>query len=155
MKRRIVGYDQDEAGDWFARLDCAHNQHLRHRPPFINRPWIEQAAGRHAHLGSELDCVRCDRLEWPEGVTAYRRTPTFTEETVPKALRQDHATAAGVWGRIQVLEGTLDYHLQPPADCSLVVTPEASGVVVPQLRHRVAPRGKVKFFVEFYRLPEE
>jgi hypothetical protein len=33
----------------------------------------------------------------PPGLTAYRRTPVFTETTLPAALRQRHRTKAGVW----------------------------------------------------------
>ncbi len=65
MKRTIVDYYKDENKDWVAELDCCHGQHVRHKPPFINRPWVEQQAGRDAMLGEELNCVRCDRLEWP------------------------------------------------------------------------------------------
>ena len=63
MKRPIIGYHRDEEDDWVAELDCGHNQHVRHRPPFVNRPWVESAAGREAMRGRELDCVKCDRGE--------------------------------------------------------------------------------------------
>lgn len=61
MKRAIVGFHRDEAGDWVAELDCTHNQHVRHAPPFTNRPWVESREGRAAHLGAVLECVLCDR----------------------------------------------------------------------------------------------
>ena len=38
VERPITGYHQDELGDWVAELDCGHNQHVRHRPPFQLRP---------------------------------------------------------------------------------------------------------------------
>jgi tellurite resistance-related uncharacterized protein len=31
----------------------------------------------------------------PEGVTSYKRTPTFTEETIPAGLLNDHQTKEG------------------------------------------------------------
>ena len=41
MKQPIVDYHQDEQGDWVADLACGHGQHVRHQPPFVNRPWSE------------------------------------------------------------------------------------------------------------------
>ena len=83
MKRTILGFRLDADGDWIANLDCAHGQHVRHHPPFANRPWVVSEAGRKAMLGTALDCARCDRMEWPEGCVAYRRTPEFDETTIP------------------------------------------------------------------------
>ena len=63
MKQPIVGYHLDEEDDWVAELDCGHNQHVRHKPPFVNRPWVESEAGRESMLGYELECLKCDRDE--------------------------------------------------------------------------------------------
>ena len=60
MKSAIAGFHTDEGGDWVAELACGHNQHVRHRPPFQNRPWVVSEAGRRARLGVELDCKKCD-----------------------------------------------------------------------------------------------
>jgi hypothetical protein len=60
MNRRIVGYHQDEHGDWVAELDCGHTQHVRHNPPWVNRPWVVTPAGRAEKLGQILPCKRCD-----------------------------------------------------------------------------------------------
>jgi len=65
MKQKITGYHQDELGDWVAELACGHGQHVRHKPPFINRPWVTTAEGRAGMLGFLLNCVRCDRGEPP------------------------------------------------------------------------------------------
>lgn len=67
MQRKIVDYHRDEAGDWVAELDCGHNQHVRHRPPFINRPWVETAEGRLEKLGLVLNCLLCDEQEADRG----------------------------------------------------------------------------------------
>ncbi|WP_111497102.1 MULTISPECIES: DUF3565 domain-containing protein [Marinobacter] len=63
MQRHVTAFYRDDEGDWVARLDCGHGQHMRHRPPFINRPWVTSEAGRRAHLGDRLDCLKCDRAE--------------------------------------------------------------------------------------------
>ena len=61
MKRRIVGFHQDDEQHWVADLACGHGQHVRHDPPWQRRPWVLHEDTRRAYLGVELDCVRCDR----------------------------------------------------------------------------------------------
>lgn len=60
MKQAIVGYHLDENADWVAELACDHFQHVRHQPPFINRPWVITEHGRSAMLGQALVCKKCD-----------------------------------------------------------------------------------------------
>jgi len=60
VEREIVGYHQDDAGDWVAELSCGHGQHVRHKPPFRLAPWVLEEEGRAAHLGTVLDCPHCD-----------------------------------------------------------------------------------------------
>lgn len=89
----------------------------------------------------------------PPDVIAYRRTDTFTEETVPAGLRRSHSTKEGVWGLIHVLEGKLAYRTCD-ARCperQTVLEPGAPGVVEPTILHEVEPLGPVRFFVEFHR----
>jgi len=60
MKQAIIGYHKDHEGDWVAQLQCGHFQHVRHNPPFINRPWVITKAGQDAMLGYLLNCKKCD-----------------------------------------------------------------------------------------------
>lgn len=60
MKQRIVGYHEDDEGWQVADLACGHTQHIRHNPPWENRPWAVTLEGREAHLGSILNCLDCD-----------------------------------------------------------------------------------------------
>jgi Protein of unknown function (DUF3565) len=60
MERHIVGYHLDDEGHWVAELDCGHNQHVRHNPPWTNRPWVVSAEGRAGMLGRMLRCKKCD-----------------------------------------------------------------------------------------------
>lgn len=152
MERRITGYRRDDAGDWVAQLDCGHGQHLRHRPPFFNRPWVETEEGRQSRLGARLDCLRCDRHELPEGLVEYKRTPSFSADSIPPGLLKDHATKAGVWGRIRVEEGLLHYHISPPDGERVTLRAGEEGVVVPEQRHCVRPEGPVRFHVAFFRV---
>lgn len=60
MKQKIIGFHLDEEGHWVADLACGHGQHVRHNPPLITRPWVTTEAGRFGHLGTELNCKKCD-----------------------------------------------------------------------------------------------
>jgi hypothetical protein len=66
MQRAIAGYHLDEEGHWVAELECGHHQHVRHDPPWINRPWVTTAEGRSRMLGGTLECRKCDRGEPPD-----------------------------------------------------------------------------------------
>lgn len=61
MLRKIVGYHQDEEQHWVAELECGHNQHVRHDPPWTNRPWVTTQEGRNQVLGQELNCKKCEQ----------------------------------------------------------------------------------------------
>lgn len=148
--RHITEFRQDEAGDWVALLDCLHRQHLRHRPPFVERAWVLSAEGRAQHLGATLDCPLCERFEWPADLVAYKQTPAFTASTIPAGLLKDHATKRGVWARIEVHEGRLQYAV-PGFDARFELTPTQPGIVVPEVPHHVAPLGEVRFVVIFHR----
>jgi tellurite resistance-related uncharacterized protein len=93
----------------------------------------------------------------PPDVRPYKRTPEFTEATVPAGLLRDHDTKAGVWALIHVLEGRLAYRVTDPrrAAQELVLTPSSDpGIIEPTIRHAVEPLGPVRFYVEFHRLDE-
>ena len=59
VPRSIVGFHVDDVGDWVADLQCGHSQHVRHDPPWQNRPWVVTPEGRARFLGTELRCVVC------------------------------------------------------------------------------------------------
>ncbi len=61
MLQPMIGFAQDEQGDWVAELGCGHRQHVRHKPPWTQRPWVVSDGGRAAMLGHPLDCKSCDR----------------------------------------------------------------------------------------------
>ncbi len=60
MDQAIVAYHKDEENDWVAELQCGHFQHVRHKPPFILRPWVVSESGRESMLGFNLQCKKCD-----------------------------------------------------------------------------------------------
>jgi tellurite resistance-related uncharacterized protein len=89
--------------------------------------------------------------ELPASVAAYKRTPTFTEDSVPKGLLKAHQTKAGTWGKIVVLEGHLAYKVLESGVQEERLSIDHFGVVEPEVLHEVRPEGTVKFYVEFYR----
>jgi 8-oxo-dGTP diphosphatase len=70
MQQAITGFHQDSEGHWVADLGCGHSQHVRHDPPWQVRGWVLEEATRREHLGTLLNCVRCD-TEVAEDSAAY------------------------------------------------------------------------------------
>ena len=73
MDQPIVGFHQDDEQHWVAELACGHNQHVRHDPPWTNRPWVITPEGRARTLGQMLSCRKCDQgapRDWPAADTA-------------------------------------------------------------------------------------
>jgi tellurite resistance-related uncharacterized protein len=87
----------------------------------------------------------------PAHVIPYKKTPEFTEDTVPKGLLHEHSTKESVWGKIVVLEGQLQYTINEPDKELIVLNIHRHGVVEPTVLHEVMPLGKVRFYVEFYK----
>jgi len=151
MQTTITGFHQDDHGDWVAELACEHGQHMRHRPPWTVRSWVTTLEGRNEKLGSPIDCTLCDRIVMPPSASEYKRTATFTELSLPAALRAEHRTKAGTWARIVVEEGELEYHSRGRTQ---LLTPETAGLVEPERPHHVKPLGSMRMHVEFWREPE-
>lgn len=152
MQRRITGFGLDEEGERFARLDCGHRQHVRHRPPFVERPWAESEAGRTGMIGEVLDCLRCDRLEMPDEVTPYRETPVFDQVTVPAGLLRDHETKRGTWGRLEALAGRVRCVFADPVGRAVDLAPGESTPIPPEAAHHVELHDGARFRVVFLRV---
>lgn len=93
----------------------------------------------------------------PSDVKPYRRTPEFTEATLPQALLNAHSTKDGAWGLIHVLEGRLAYRISDPRRpaSEVVLKPGTSPAVIePTVLHAVEALGPVRFYVEFHRREE-
>ena len=110
----IAGFHQDEDRDWVAELACGHSHHMRHRPPWQDRPWVESEAERAARIGAPITCTSCEMPALPEAAREYRRSATFTQDTVPAGLLRDHGTKPGVWALIVIESGQLDYTFESP-----------------------------------------
>jgi tellurite methyltransferase len=151
MNRAIVEFREDANSEWVVALSCGHRRHVRHDPPFRDRPWAVTPEGRQSQIGIEIDCGSCDQRLVPAGYEPYRRTPIFEENSVPDALRREHSTKRGVWALIRVTRGSLDYYIHAPVDIHERLTPLSPGVVVPEVPHHVATPDPVSFYIEFLR----
>ncbi|NHN93835.1 DUF1971 domain-containing protein [Acetobacter sicerae] len=79
----------------------------------------------------------------------YRTTAEFNERTIPSALLRQHATKAGTWGVIRIMEGALDLvFFDPPREIRL--TPACPGRIAPNATHCVRVSGPVRMKIEFY-----
>lgn len=151
VPRTILAFEQDQQGDWIAQLDCGHRRHVRHRPPLSSFAWVEQAEGRAAHVGEQIECGRCHTREWPADFEPYKTTTIFDQDSVPSGLLADHRTKSGVWGRLEVLEGSLVLRFAEPLDERLELHAGESAAIPPELPHRVELSGPVRFRVQFHR----
>lgn len=89
---------------------------------------------------------------WPGDIVAYKRTPEFTETSVPAGLLRSHSTKAGVWAKLHVLSGRLLFR-DLVLGTEKELPPGVHALIHPQARHEVAPLGPVRFFVEFHTRP--
>jgi tellurite methyltransferase len=148
METTIIGFHSDEAGDWVAELGCGHGQHMRHKPPWEERAWVTTEEGRRKRTGTPIECPLCDAIALPPDAREYKRTTTFTEQTLPAGLRKEHHTKAGTWARIVVSEGQLEFHSRGRMR---VLGAGDAGIVEPEIVHHVTPLGSVRLHVEFWK----
>ena len=85
----------------------------------------------------------------PKNVKSYKRTPTFTEDSIPTGLLKSHTTKAGTWGKICINKGKLLYTMEVEPFESIELSPTKYGVVEPEIPHHIESIGEVEFFVEF------
>ena len=138
----MTGFHQDDVGDWVAELECGHNQHVRHKPPFQVREWVVDDEARRARVGALLECPLCDRGELPDAVTHVRNSEVWDETSIPAGLRRAHRLGRGTWGVLHVDTGALRFD----------ETDLAAGqtrVIPPGVEHQVEPLGHVRFWIEF------
>jgi len=82
----------------------------------------------------------------------YKTTPVFDEVSLPDAIRNAHNTKAGVWGLLQVLDGSVNLVFHDPAKV-VHVTPGDPAPIPPEAVHHVELLGPMRMQVAFYREP--
>lgn len=147
MSRRIIGFHLDAEGEWVAELSCLHSQHVRHRPPLQDHPWVLDDALRGARVGTSLLCPLCGRAELPDGLRRIRTAGPFDAQNAPRALFAGHEIAEGRWGVLRVLVGKIELVL---ADGRRFVV-EAGGAqpIPPTVVHRLEITEDANFAIDF------
>ena len=149
VRRTVEGFHRDGAGEWVAELSCLHGQHVRHRPPFQERPWVLSRAGRAERVGGELDCPRCDRAELPEGLTVVRTAGPFDDATLPDGLRRAHRVAEGTWGRLRVSHGSVRFSLEMSPPVERLAGSGDEQPIPPGVPHALSVGGPVVLAIDF------
>lgn len=83
------------------------------------------------------------------GSLPYKSTPVFDQGTLPAGLRKEHRTKAGVWGVINILEGSVRYRILDPVS-ETILDVDHPGLVMPAQPHLVEPLGDMTLRVDFY-----
>jgi hypothetical protein len=60
MQQAIIDFALNDEQHWYAILACGHTQHVRHTPPWQNRPWVMTEIGRQEKIGMLLECKLCN-----------------------------------------------------------------------------------------------
>ncbi|HEV2368364.1 MAG TPA: DUF3565 domain-containing protein [Acidimicrobiales bacterium] len=144
----MEGFHSDDVGDWVAELSCGHNQHVRHDPPFRERPWVVTAEGRETKVGSNIDCPLCDRAELPDGLVLVRRAGPFDEHSLPAGLRREHLVARGTWGVLEVHTGAVGLAL-PAERPQRILSAGQTQTIPPEVPHSLVLRGPVVLTIDF------
>ncbi len=157
MDRTVTDFRLDEENDWVAVLDCHHGRHVRHHPPWQERPWTQTEEGRRSMIGQTVDCPKCEWIEMPEELVHDRTTAEWSADTVPRAIRRDHKVASGVWGRVRVLEGSIRFGFADgrggEAGTDGVLEVGVDQPIPPDRPHHLEVVGPVKVVVDFFVMP--
>lgn len=79
----------------------------------------------------------------------YRHSPIFDAANLPAALTRTHTTKAGVWAKIEIIEGRLRYCAE--GEPAQLLTPGRPGLIRPEQPHSVAIEDAVtRFRIAFY-----
>lgn len=90
----------------------------------------------------------------PSYVEVYSRSPVFTSETVPHKLTQAHQTKGGVWGRLVVMSGGLEFVRVGPPEVRSFVDAGDVMIILPEDLHFVTLKPDTAFQIEFSRVTD-
>jgi tellurite resistance-related uncharacterized protein len=147
--RAIDGFHQDGESHWVAELSCLHNQHVRHEPPFRERPWVTTEAGRAERIGGPLDCPLCDRMELPAGLEVVRRAGPFDSGTLPAGLRRTHHVADRTWGLLRVLDGAVVFAIETTPPVSVHLRAGDTQPIPPGVAHHLHDDEPFRLVIDF------
>ena len=149
VRRTIDGFHRDDDGDWVAELSCLHGQHVRHRPPFVDRAWVLTEGGRRERIDTDIDCPLCDRAELPSGLRVARTAGPFDNDTLPAGLRRPHQVGERTWGLLRVLAGSVDFRLETEPALEVHLEQGAEQAIPPQVPHVLTIAGPMTVEIDF------
>ncbi|MCX6522890.1 MAG: DUF1971 domain-containing protein, partial [Actinobacteria bacterium] len=91
--------------------------------------------------------------ELPSGLEHVRTTEVFDQDRHPAGLRRAHRVADGVWARLVVHSGELDFVFEDDVERPIRARADRPVVIPPGRLHHVATIGRVTFAIEFHRDP--
>jgi prolyl-tRNA editing enzyme YbaK/EbsC (Cys-tRNA(Pro) deacylase) len=125
-ERRIVGFHRDAEAHWVADLECGHGQHVRHDPPWQERPWVLSDESRARFVGTTLRCVRCEADELPDSARRVQQAlaDAGLESRVvvlPQSARTAADAAAAIGCRVEQIAKSLVFRVADPDRALLVI----------------------------------
>lgn len=81
-------------------------------------------------------------------------SPTFTADTIPDALLNDHSLAANRWGLLHLHEGEVVF-IDLATGTEHTMTAPNELVIRPETPHKLRLAGPFKLHIDFYRAPRE
>lgn len=88
--------------------------------------------------------------EMPTDLRLVRTTPEFDETSIPTGLRGSHKIAAGVWGRVVVRSGSIDFVFDDDPRTSRALAAGETQPIPPERVHHLQVSGPVTLVIEFY-----
>ena len=90
--------------------------------------------------------------ELPKDLSVYFTTERFNADTVPDKLLRSHTLKRGVFGRIVVLKGEVEFWVAGEPPTMVRVLPgDATVRVLPEQTHWIAPKADAEFHIELLR----
>ncbi|NQZ59133.1 MAG: DUF1971 domain-containing protein [Lentisphaeraceae bacterium] len=89
-------------------------------------------------------------MKVPSTHKVYKKTPLFDQDSIPAGLRKKHNTAEGVWGRLVVVFGSVQF-IDFETKEVIVASPIRSVAIKPQRWHYLNVTGPVELYGEFYK----
>ena len=86
----------------------------------------------------------------PPGLEPAGSSLEFTESNIPDALLHEHSLAAGRWGVLNVIEGSLKFVDLEQGEERTVSAP-GQVAIRPEAPHHVALDGEVRCRIDFFR----
>ena len=89
------------------------------------------------------------RRSLPKGVEKYSQSPVFKAGQVPERLQKSHTTKEGVYGRLVVSAGEVEFFLTGQTAPLAVIKPGDAFIILPREEHFVRVSEDAEFCVEF------